>query len=391
MEESALKNLLERLLRKELLTPEEVRQLQQYVRDEHNTPQLDGLLEAAYTNKAFAETGGYNRDVVFPELMKKIKKPGPLYRKMLVRYAAVAAVFVVVTGIYLVWRYAENRHPAVPKQQAGVITPGGYHAVLTLADGSEIQLDTASTGWTKQQDGVQVMKKDSGQLVYTPGIPGSNPGSTVSYNTLTTPRGGQYQLLLPDGTKVWLNAASTLKYPTAFNGKERCVELTGEGYFEVASATGGKSAPFCVKTGTATIAVLGTHFNIMAYADEATLNTTLLEGKVKVISSHGSSLLRPGEQARLLQNGSLTVVPADIEEVTAWKNGLFVFKGADIHMVMRQLSRWYDIEVVYEGPAKQHRFSGEFYRSYTWQQMLSILQGSAIRFRVEGRKLIITQ
>jgi ferric-dicitrate binding protein FerR (iron transport regulator) len=391
MEESALKNLLERLLHKELLTPEEVRQLQQYVRDENNTPQLDSLLEAAYTNKAFAETRGYDRDVVFPELMKKIKKPGPLYRKMLVRYVAVAAVLVAVTGIYLVWRYAENRHPAVPKQQARVITPGGYHAVLTLADGSEIQLDTASTGWTKQQDGVQIRKKDSGQLVYTPVIPGSNPGSTVFYNTLTTPRGGQYQLLLPDGTKVWLNAASTLKYPTTFNGKERCVELTGEGYFEVASGTGGKSAPFCVKTGTATIAVLGTHFNIMAYADEATLNTTLLKGKVKVISSQGSSLLRPGEQARLQQNGSLTVVPADIEEVTAWKNGLFVFRGADIRMVMRQLSRWYDIEVVYEGPAKQHRFSGEFYRSYSWQQMLSILRGSAIRFRVEGRKLIITQ
>jgi len=213
-----------------------------------------------------------------------------------------------------------------------------------------------------------------------------------SYNTITTPRGGQYQVTLPDGTVVWLNAASSLKYPTAFTGKERIVELTGEGYFEVAS---NKDMPFKVQAADQTVEVLGTHFNINCYADEPAVKTTLLEGSVKVMhhGTHKSMTLKPGEQSTVSRN-NFSVAMADTENAVAWKNNLFYFSGSDIPSVMRQISRWYNVTVEFEGAIPDIRLWGKVYRNSNASKVLELLEYFGLKYRIEennGSKKIIIQ
>jgi ferric-dicitrate binding protein FerR (iron transport regulator) len=208
----------------------------------------------------------------------------------------------------------------------------------------------------------------------------------IVYNTLSTPRGGQYQLILQDGTKVWLNSSSSIHFPTTFRGRERKVAITGEAYFEVAKNS---AMPFKITVKDVEVRVLGTHFNIMAYDDENSINTTLLEGSVKISKGSSNKMLAPGEESIVNKNGDINVIVADIEEVMAWKNGWFQFNAADIQKVMRQISRWYDVEIVYEGKIPISHFSGMISRGNNISQVLAILKAGGVQLKIEGRKIIV--
>ncbi|WP_142683112.1 FecR family protein [Chitinophaga polysaccharea] len=299
---------------------------------------------------------------------------------------AAACIILLTAGAYYLSK--QTRQPAVAvASPVKDIAPGGNRAVLTLSDGSQITLDSAGNGILAQQGNTRITKLSNGQLAYS----GSgNPEGKILYNTMSTPPGGQYQLILPDGTGVWLNAASSISYPTAFTGNERSVTVTGEAYFEVVK---NEKMPFRVKAGNTTIDVLGTHFNINAYKDEASINTTLLEGAVRVNIAQQQQQLRPGQQARVMANGaSIQVVDhADISEVMAWKAGFFSFNDADLPAVMRQLSRWYNVEVKYEGRIPQRVFTGEIGRNLTLSQVLKGLTKTRIKYRIENGNRIIIQ
>lgn len=269
--------------------------------------------------------------------------------------------------------------------------PGGDRAVLTLGDGRQIDLDSSANGAVANQGNVKVSKLASGQLAYT-----ISEGKTIvpAFNTLSTPRAGQFSLVLPDGTKVWLNNASSLRYPVAFTGGSREVELTGEGYFEVAKNPG---MPFRVvvhhsgagEDGGA-IEVLGTSFNIMAYPDENTERTTLVEGSVRFVRGGQQQVLQPEEQSVVDAQGHVRVLPhANVEEVTAWKNGYFHFDNADLQGTMRQLARWYDVEVEYRGEPAEQAFRGKIQRNLPLPVVLKGLENEHIHFQLEGRKLLV--
>lgn len=282
------------------------------------------------------------------------------------------------------WQFTGRKAPlpASPATQAerykNDVMPGSNRASLTLADGSVIGLNEAKEGVLAKQGGTQVSKLPNGRLAYTK----PDQVAAVAWNKLSTPRGGQYRVTLPDGTEVWLNAASSLRFPTGFDRKERMVELSGEAYFEVAKDP---SKPFIVKTeNNMKVKVLGTHFNIMAYPGERSSNVTLLEGTVEV----NERLLKPGEQA--LQNGNgIQVSETDVEHAVAWKNGYFSFSNADITTVMTTLERWYDIEVEYEANVSHLRFGGGIQRSLPLSSVLRILEKNQVKFRIDGRKITV--
>jgi ferric-dicitrate binding protein FerR (iron transport regulator) len=296
-----------------------------------------------------------------------------------------AAILLLVTagGSFYVWQSGKKQ---VLAEKAAAIMPGSDKATLTLADGTEVNLDSAGTGVLTVQGNSKVTKTTHGQIVY------KNENATapaVTYNVLRTPRGGQYKISLPDGTDVWLNASSSISYPTAFTGKERTVSITGEAYFEVA---GDVEQPFTVKVNNMEVLVLGTHFNINAYADESTINTTLLEGAVLVKTRSAMRHLNPGQQAKATPDGDgiIKVGRVDVNSAIAWKNGYFSFDEADIPTVMRQLSRWYNIEVKYSGKIPGETFTGEIGRSLTQEQLLKVLSQAKINFKVEeGKRIII--
>ncbi len=272
------------------------------------------------------------------------------------------------------------------------LPPGGNKAVLTLADGSKIVLDDTKRGKIAKQQNVVIDKTQSGQLVYTVDDAIKNAGKPVAanliaFNTIATPRGGQYEVVLPDGTKVWLNAASSLKYPTTFTGSERRVELTGEAYFEVAKNA---ARPFFVTASGQTVEVLGTHFNINSYFDEKAIKTTLLEGSIKVSDGKNKAVIKPGQQS-IIQfiNNSIIIRDADTEEAIAWKNGKFLFNYTDLQTIMRQLSRWYDVDVEYQGTIAPKHYSGHISRNVPVSQIFQVLKTSGINFTISGRKIIV--
>ena len=227
------------------------------------------------------------------------------------------------------------------------------------------------------------MKIDTATVAYKSTDENSQP---TTYNTLSTPNGGQYQLILPDGSKVWLNASSSIHFPTVFKGNERDVTVTGEVYFEVAKNA---AMPFKITVKDMEVQVLGTHFDIMAYDDENAMRTTLLEGSVKVTKGSVNRMLVPGQQSIINELPDIKVADADLEEVMAWKNGLFQFNGLDIQTVMRQISRWYDVDVVYEGKIPTGHFTGVVNRSNDISQVLKIMQAGGVRFKMDGRKLVV--
>lgn len=274
---------------------------------------------------------------------------------------------------------------------ANDIAPGGNKAILTLANGEKIVLTDAKNGDLAAQSGVVVTKLADGKIVYT--VKSGN-AENAKPNSIETPKGGQYQVVLPDGTKVLLNAASVLTFPTSFAAvKERRVQLKGEAYFEVAKVMMKEvRMPFIVVTNKEEIKVLGTHFNINSYVDEPVSRTTLVEGSVMVNAFGKSQTLRPGNQA-VVWNGALTTVTeANMEEVLAWKNGYFMFESEDITSVMRKISRWYDVDVVFEGTVPKDKFGGTVSRFSNVSKVLTKLElTNKVHFRIEERRIIVTK
>ena len=334
--------------------------------------------------------------------------------------AAAAVLLLLITGITL-WQ----RHPTAeskiaqlkPEAPPPAVVPGSNKATLILNDGSTVALDSLRTGTLATQGNTRIVQLTNGRLSYntaatsatatpnpgaatrTSATPGAAPNPTaaapapgapataVLYNTVRTPKGGQYQVTLPDGSKVWLNAATSLRFPTAFTGKDRTVELTGEAYFEIAR---NKDQPFQVKVNEMTVDVLGTHFNIMAYENEGSVNTSLLQGSVRVEQAGQAKTLQPGQESRLnISTGNLLVAVADTDQAVAWKNGLFQFDGATLETVMHQVERWYDVDVKYEGEVTSH-FSGQIPRSASLPQVLHMLDlAGKTRFTLEGRTVVV--
>lgn len=300
-------------------------------------------------------------------------------RRSFMKYAAAV---IVLLGIGTYWWLGRNQDPAsqqiVSTTTDSVIVPGKSGAILTLADGSQLVLDSMGNGRVTEQNGSEVIMKN-GRLIYDPA---TESKAEILYNTMTTPRGRQFEITLPDGTHVWLNAASSIRYPTTFSGNNRKVELNGEAYFEV---TKNAKQPFIVNArNKAEIEVLGTDFNISAYENDKSLNTTLIDGSVKV----NGIVIKPGQQAQVT-DAVRVIGNADIDNVMAWQRGLFKFEGTPLDEVMKQLERWYDIEVVYEKGSPDLRFGGELSRNMSLKGVLVVLGQSGIRYRLEGRKLIV--
>ncbi len=323
----------------------------------------------------------------------------PFYtaKRSLIKFAA-AAVILLLSGIgsYLVFFNRSPEPPVISGSQQLLkhdVAPGGNKAILMLADGSTIALDDTQNGVLAQQGGTKVLKLSNGLLAYDSKTENKKQ-EKVLYNTISTPRGGEYTITLPDGSRAWINAASSLRFPTAFTGKDRKVEITGEAYFEVKKDA---SKPFIVRVNNKVdVKVLGTHFNINAYADEPSIKTTLLEGRVSIsraVSSssaiNSSTVITPGQQAQLDARG-IRVIAADVELAVAWKNGFTSFKSADIKTIMRQVERWYNVDVVYEKDISLRTFTGEISRNSNLSEVLRLLEASNIHFKVEGNKIIVT-
>ncbi|MFD2887264.1 FecR domain-containing protein [Chitinophaga cymbidii] len=311
------------------------------------------------------------------------------------RIAAAACLLAAVcTLAYFITRQPADAPPAIVRQPVQDVAPGGNKAVLTLANGQQIVLDDAQNGQLASQSGITITKASNGQIVYTAGK-GNTAQKIPEINTITTPKGGQYQVVLPDGTRVWLNAASSLKYPAMFSGMQRQVELAGEAYFEVAHD---RARPFRVisaagSAGEQVVEVLGTHFNINAYEDEAGTKTTLLEGAVKVRTASGKdALLKPGQQSTS-GGRDLRIENVDTDGAVAWKNGYFLFTDEDLAGIMRKVSRWYDVEIEYkENALLTKRFSGTVSRYKNVSQVIKVLElTKAAKFNIEGKKIIVSQ
>lgn len=315
---------------------------------------------------------------LFRPVVKPLKK-----RKTNYVAAGIAAMLLLVLSAGLLLVNNKLGHLTNTKVE---ILPGGNKAVLILKDGSRISLTDAADGNIASQGNVRISKTKEGQLIYTI-ISDDNPNGPVDYNTIETPKGGQFQVILPDGTKVWLNAVSSLRYPTRFGGAQRKVVLNGEGYFEV---TKNKNQPFVVATAAQEVEVLGTQFNLNTYADESVVKTTLIEGSVKVKIADGFKILKPGEQS-VLYGKQLTVNSVDTDVPTAWKNGQFMFNDENIESIMRQISRWYNVDVEYRGkPSDSKLFWGTISRFENVAEVLDILElTKAVKFKIEGRRIIV--
>ncbi|MBX2925564.1 MAG: FecR domain-containing protein [Chitinophagaceae bacterium] len=309
------------------------------------------------------------------------------FRRIMVK-TLVAASLVLLVGIsillYLNPGFTSKEKDAPPASgTVAAVVPGSDKAVLTLADGSELVLGEENGGDIAEQNGVKIIQLDGGRLSYQ----GAGASNEVLYNTITTPRGGQYQVMLPDGSTVRLNASSSLRFPTKFVNQVREVYLTGQGYFEVAAS---QTRPFIVKTGTVDVAAMGTRFDIMAYPEENELNTTLVKGIVKVNEQASEVLLQPGQQASRVNGEALSVREVNVDEVIAWTNGRFHFAGASVAYIMRQIQRWYDVDVEYRGDVSSVNLSGIISRKEHITDLLEALQATGdIAFTLEGRKLIV--
>ncbi|MDR6783926.1 transmembrane sensor [Pedobacter africanus] len=297
-------------------------------------------------------------------------------RNIFLSWKAAAALIAIVSVAALFFYVRTPAEKPLKKEEAPALVqdigPGSNKAVLTLADGSQVALDSAGP------EAVYHMKAAAPAAA----------NEQSAYNTISTPLSGQYQLVLADGSKVWLNANSSIRFPIAFSQTERSVAIKGEVYFEIAKD---KKRPFKVQSGTQQLEVLGTHFNVNAYDDEAEIKTTLLEGMVRVSARGHTTILKPGQQARLSgSTGQMDVVKVDIEEAVSWKNGYFIFDNEEIHSVMRKISRWYGVEVVYANAQISENFGGTISKFENVSQVLKILEATGtIHFKIEGRKIIV--
>lgn len=362
------------------LSPQEQEDLSQWINEsERNRRLFEGIDDEEQLRNMMLL---YEEDEHEAIILSKIKQQLPTRKVRHMRWrvpAAAAVLLALCIGGYFLLK--ENKQPPVAITDTQTdIAPGSQGAILTLADGRKVVLDSLGNGVIANQNGTAVVLQN-GALAYS-----GNANTTPVYNNLSTPRGRQFQVTLPDGTKVWLNAASSLKYPTVFTGNERRVAITGEVYFEV---TKNAAQPFIVDINDrAHIRVLGTAFNINAYENETSVKTTLVEGSLQFTSA-GSVTLQPGQQAILTGNTLTTDKNADTDKATAWKRGIFNFEDATLEEVMRQVERWYDIQVVYEKDIPDIRFGGKLSNDVSLKGLLKSLQESEVHFRVEGRKVIV--
>lgn len=320
---------------------------------------------------------------------KKVTPVRPLLARRVTWFRAAAAVLLLAgVGTLSYMHRARPKQPLEAQHRQAVlheILPGQDKAILTLSGGRQIILDSATSD-TVLTEGNDIIASAKGTVAYNAGSSTEDTGAV--YNTLSTPRGGQYKLTLPDGTKVWLNAASSIQYPTTFNGVNRTVTVTGETYFEVVQKV---NQPFIVRSGKMAVRVLGTSFNINAYDDEPGIKTSLIEGSIKVSQGNKETRLVPGQQARLDSNDIIEVTKLSNPLSTiAWKNGYFSFEKADIPTVMRQLSRWYDIDVSYQGgSAPLDFFWGDLKRNANLSDIFAVLAKSGIYFTTNGNKVLV--
>lgn len=334
----------------------------------------------------------FGKEEIIEEEADVLEEETPL-RFWQLSYKMAASIALIISLSLFAWfqyntvgKRTEQRLVQVKEFEKNDVLPGTNKAILTFDDGSEVILDNSKNGTLGKEGETEILKPKNGQLRYE-----SAQASIARpmYNTVTTPKGGQYQIVLSDGTKVWLNAASSLRFPLVFTGKERKVEMTGEVYFEVAKNA---KMPFKVLSNGQEVEVLGTHFNIMAYQNEKAIKTTLLEGSVKVSSDNHTTILQPGQQAKVgLNNGIFrTVNDVSLEEELAWKDGYFQFNNTSLDMIMRQIERWYDVDVQYIGKVPDEHFTGKLPRNTNLSNVLKILSMSEIQFKIEGKKIIIT-
>lgn len=391
MEKELLLNLINKYLSNQATAEEEKLLLNYYSTLQKNELKWDELLMG---DENVAKVELYSKVLSEIKTRESASKRIIFLRRWFV--AASIALFLVASSSVFFYLKHNNSYLLTKNKTRSLnkhtIAPGGNKALLTLANGSKITLDDAATGELAKQSGVKITKAANGQLVYT--IENTSSNSTAStqlaYNTIETPKGGQYQVDLPDGSKVWLNAGSLLRYPINFNGNVRKVELTGEAYFEVAKNA---NKPFRVVSNKQVVEVLGTHFNISSYIDEASVKTTLLEGSVKVLSigSNQSKLLKPGEQSNInYLNNTFSVQAVNTEEAVAWKNGYFLFVDEDMKSIMSKFARWYNVDVEYLGNVDNLRFGGMVSRSKDLAQALKIIEQTGnVKTKIEGRRVII--
>ncbi len=316
----------------------------------------------------------------------------------LFRYGIAASLLF---GLLIFAYYQLSPRPTESKQLAEHIMPGRDMAILTLSNGKQILLDSVDVNTSLEEEGILISKTADGYLSYQllDNDATNNPSGAIAYNTISTPEGGQYSVSLPDGTKVWLNASSSIRYPVRFDSKYRSIEMDGEGYFEVAKQLGASSSkpvPFIVQTAMQQVEVLGTHFNINAYGDEDRVKTTLLEGSVRVTpSGHSgeSKILKPNQQSILRKsdaNGSLEIVEVESSSVIDWKNGNFIFDNENLVSIMNKISRWYKVKVVYEGHLTPDDFGGQISRSKNLQEVLDVLELSGgVQFKMTKDTIVV--
>ena len=394
-------DLFKRLINNEC-SEEEVARIVAILADADQHSVYDDLILAQLTQKAdleaFPEKVRSTLNARFSAIIKEEEQPLNLSLpvKRIVpkwyRYVAVAASVTVLLSFLFVLNQKKmaSRQKAAAKVLAADITPGKNDAVLTLADGKEILLSAIANGKLAEQSGIRITKTADGKIVYDlAGFKSDDPRSSLLFNTISTPRGGQYQVILPDGTNVWLNSASAIKFPMVFAATgSRKVNLTGEAYFEV---TKDKKRPFVVTTPTQSVEVLGTHFDISSYTEDPTAKTTLLEGSVRITTPHQSILIKPGQQAEV--SGAIVVSDVDTETAVAWKNGFFRFDDEELGSAMAKVARWYDLQVEYSDAAlKQEQIAAYTTRFANVSELLKRLnQIGNIRYDLEGRTIRISR
>jgi transmembrane sensor len=388
MNKESLKELLDKYLAGNC-TPAEKVLIERFYMDES----LKGVIPSDITDpiEKKAETWSAITKHI-DDLPEKLQKGSKYVFLKRVGYAA-ALLIILFAGLFY-YQPSDKQNLAGKTGISKVdVKPGGNKAILTLSDGRSVVLNDTKEGIVATQSGLSIKKTKNGQLIYVADAGYKSRGhsenkSEVMYNTITTPRGGSYQVNLPDGTRVWLNAASSLRFPTQFPGKERSVQLKGEAYFEVAK---NKAKQFIVKTGIQTVTVLGTHFNINAYQDEAVYNTTLLEGSVNISNGNDNRLLKPGEQASVsADTRQIKISSVDIEEAVAWKNNKISFTSQPLEKIMRQISRWYNVDIVYKGNISAKTFTGTISRYANVSEVLDMLElTDLVHFKIEEGRITV--
>ena len=390
MNEQLLKDLYLKYINDQL-SEEEVKEFVGLLDEPANQDSLAQLIDHTWNElKEMVDVSEHQAGIIYSDVIRHPRHKDKAYAQWLKVAASIFLVFSVAIGFYV---YQQSAKPGQQVHTADITDqmPAGKKATLTLADGSEITLNKLSNGRLADQNGVIVSKTKDGELVYT-SVPQSNHKTTselAEQNTINVPRGGRYNLVLQDGTRVYLNSGSSLEFPADFSGRERKVTLKGEAYFEVAKMQG---KPFRVSVDDKQeVEVLGTHFNISAYSDETTIKTTLVEGSVKVIAKNYQALLKPGQMSlNDLKSSSFTVKQIDVKDAIDWKNDLFVFNRENISGIMKKISRWYDVDVEFKGNMEDVSFLGNYSRKKSLKTLLKTMElGGKITFKIEGRRVTV--